>query len=132
RLAMDISEASKERGRQVRVALNGSPVARNAATSPAFDLVPDMEDYLLGAIFGEVWSRPQLELKTRSVITMAILAAQGQEPQLKVHIGYALNLGWTEEEISEMFLHVMPYAGAPAALNALRVASDVFKARAGK
>ncbi|MEX2431143.1 MAG: carboxymuconolactone decarboxylase family protein [Dehalococcoidia bacterium] len=127
---MDISEASKERGRQVRVALNGTPAARNPATGPAYDLVPDLEDYLMGAVFGEIWGRPQLDLKTRSVVTMSVLAAQGHEPQLRQHIGYALNLGWTQGEIAEMFLHVLPYAGAPATLNALRVAGEVFKARA--
>ena len=126
---MDISEASKERGRQIRIALNGTPAARNAATGPAYALVPDLEDYLMGAVFGEIWGREQLDLKTRSAVTMAVLASHGHEPQLRVHIGYALNLGWSQEEISEMFLHLMPYAGAPVTLNALRIAGEVFQAR---
>ena len=126
---MDISEASKERGRQVRMALGGTPSPRSAATTPAYDLVPELEEYLLGAVFGEIWGREQLDLKTRSAVTLSALAVLGHEPQLKGHIGYALNLGWSQEEIAEIFLHILPYGGVPATLNALRVAGEVFKQR---
>jgi 4-carboxymuconolactone decarboxylase len=126
---MNISEASKQRGREVRKALGGTPDPGNPTSTIAYELVPDLQDYMLGAVFGDIWGRPQLDLKTRAVVTLASLATQGREPQLRAHINYALNLGWTQEEIAEMFVHVMVYAGAPSALNALRVAGEVFKAR---
>ena len=60
---------------------------------------------------------------------MTALTVTGKEPQLKGHIGYALNLGWTKEELGEMFMHLVFYAGLPSTLNALSVARTVFEER---
>lgn len=92
-------------------------------------MVHGMEDHIIAALFGDVWGRDVLPKKIRSIATMSALTALGKEPQLTGHIGWALNLGWTKEEISELFFHLAFYAGLPAALNALRLARGVFKER---
>ena len=102
---------------------------RTAAGLPQYDLVPGMGDWVTASLFGEVWGRPQLPKKIRSIATMTVLTVTGKEPQLKGHIGYALNLGWTKEELGEMFMHLVFYAGLPSTLNALSVARVVFEER---
>ncbi len=126
---MEISESQKERGRQVRQVLSKSSSPRSASNSAGFDLVPELEDYALGINFGELWSRPVLDIKTRCGIVMAMLVAQGLEPQLKSYVGYSLNAGWTPAEICEVFVQSISYCGMPRALNGLKAAGEVFKER---
>ena len=126
---MIISEESLEKGRKVRQVLSNNASPRSASNSPAFDLVPELEDYALGINFGEIWSREQLDIKTRVAITIGALTALGVEPQMKSYVGYALNAGWTAQEIAEMFVQCISYTGLPRALNGLRVAGEVFAAR---
>jgi 4-carboxymuconolactone decarboxylase len=88
---------------------------------------PQMADYIVEFVFGDVFSRPQLDLKTRELITVAALTAMGTAPaQLRAHIYGALNAGCTRQEISEAIAQMCVYAGFPAALNGLQAASDVF------
>jgi 4-carboxymuconolactone decarboxylase len=75
------------------------------------------------------WTRPGLDLKTRSVVTLAVLAALGRTQEIRGHVRGGLNNGLTPDEIRELFLHVACYAGFPAAIEALRVAGDVFQER---
>jgi len=126
---MIISEESLEKGRNVRQVLSNNASPRSASNSPAFDLVPELEDYALGINFGEIWSREQLDIKTRVAITIGALTALGVEPQMKSYVGYALNAGWTAQEIAEMFVQCISYTGLPRALNGLRVAGEVFNER---
>ena len=78
--------------------------------------------------FGDIYSRPQLDLRTREIATIASLATLGcAQPQLKVHIEAALNVGCTREEIVEVFMQMALYAGFPAALNALFAAREIFE-----
>ena len=126
---MDISEASKERGRQVRQVLSNSTSPRSASNSAGFDLVPGLEEYALGINFGEIWSRPQLDIKMRCAITLSALTALGVEPQIKSYVGYALNAGWTSEEVCEVFVQCISYCGLPKVLNGLRMAGEVFAER---
>lgn len=79
--------------------------------------------------WGLIWSRPQLPLKTRSLVTIAMLAAINREDELRGHINGALNNGATPEEISEVFLQAAVYAGWPASNSAMRVAVEVFRER---
>jgi len=102
---------------------------RTAAGLPQYDLVPGMGDWVTASLFGEVWGRSGLTKKIRSISTMSALTVTGKEPQLKGHIGYALNLGWSKEEVSELFMHLVFYGGLPSCLNALSVAQVVFKER---
>ncbi|MDO8689481.1 MAG: carboxymuconolactone decarboxylase family protein [Dehalococcoidia bacterium] len=80
-----------------------------------------------GHLFGEVWSRPGLALRDRSMITMVVLTVLASTEELKGHMRYALNNGIAKEEILEMIMHVAHYAGWPAAVNALRVVKEAFE-----
>jgi 4-carboxymuconolactone decarboxylase len=93
-------------------------------------IAPDFSRLLVEFGFGDIYSRPGLDLKSREIATIAALAALGNaQPQLKVHIEGALNVGCTREEIVEVFMQIALYAGFPAALNALFAAREVFEAR---
>lgn len=79
--------------------------------------------------WGAIWSRPQLPLKTRSLVTIAMLTAINRADELKGHINGALNNGATPEEIAEVFLHSAVYLGWPASGTSLRIAVEVFRER---
>ena len=76
--------------------------------------------------FGEIWSRPGLDKRTKSVITIAALMAMGRRKGLELNIRMGTNNGVTQEEITETLLHLAPYAGFPAAGEALSIAHKVF------
>ena len=98
-----------------------------AALAP---IAPDFARLMIEFGFGDIYSRPQLDLRAREIATIAALAALGNaQPQLKVHIEAALNVGCTRDEIVEVFMQMAVYAGFPAALNALFAAQEVFAAR---
>jgi 4-carboxymuconolactone decarboxylase len=78
-------------------------------------------------IFGTLWTRPGLDLKTRTLICVISDAATGRDPELKLHLRFALNQGWTEDELSEALLHLAGYVGAPLVREALLTAVEVFK-----
>lgn len=91
------------------------------------DIAPDFARYLIEFPFGDIYSRPGLDLKSREIATVAALTALGNAaPQLKVHIGAALNVGCGREEIIEVIMQMAVYAGFPAALNGLAAAKEVF------
>lgn len=79
--------------------------------------------------WGTIWSRPQLPLKVRSLVTIGMLAALNRADELKGHINGALNNGATPEEIAEVFLHSGVYLGWPASGTATRLAVEVFRER---
>lgn len=89
-------------------------------------LSPDFANMVTDFVAGDVWSRPNLELKTRSLITVAALAALGRQNALRLNIEMALNNGATRAEILETLLHMVVYAGFPACWDALVVADEVF------
>ncbi|RQS66116.1 carboxymuconolactone decarboxylase family protein [Burkholderia sp. Bp8963] len=96
-------------------------------------IAPDFARLLIEFGFGDIYSRPQLDLRSREIATIAALAALGNaQPQLKVHIEAALNVGCTRDEIVEVFMQMALYAGFPAALNALFAAHEVFRQRDGE
>ncbi len=80
-------------------------------------------------VWGGVWNRPGLELKYRSLVVVSVLAAIGQNEELKTHLRGALNLGWTADELREALLQISGYAGFPAAHEALRVLSEIVTQR---
>jgi len=91
------------------------------------DIAPDLGRYIIGFAFGEIYTRPPLDLQQRELITLAALAAQGGcEKQLHVHIHASLNVGLTREQIIETFIQCIPYLGFPKVLNAVFVAKEVF------
>ena len=94
------------------------------------EIAPDLGRYIIEFPFGDVYSRPGLDLKSREIATVAALAALGNaRPQLKVHIHGALNVGCTREEIIEIMIQMAVYAGFPAALNGVFAAKEVFAER---
>ena len=94
------------------------------------DIAPQFADYLIEFPFGDIYSRPQLDLKSREIGVVAALTAMGHAaPQLKVHIHGALNVGCTREEVVEIIMQMAVYAGFPAALNGLFAAREVFAER---
>lgn len=89
-------------------------------------LSPDFGAMVTNFLAGEVWSRPNLDLKTRSLITVAALTALGRVHGLRLNIEMALNNGATRAEILETLLQMAPYAGFPACWDALVIADEVF------
>jgi 4-carboxymuconolactone decarboxylase len=94
------------------------------------DTAPDLGKYIVEFAFGDIYSRPGLSLKERQLVTISSLTTQGGcEPQLKVHINAALNVGLSPNKIVECLIHCVPYTGFPRVLNAINVAKEVFKER---
>jgi 4-carboxymuconolactone decarboxylase len=91
------------------------------------DIAPEFARYLIEFPFGDIYSRPGLDLKSREIAVVAALTAMGNAaPQLKVHIHAALNVGVTRTEVVETIMQMAVYAGFPAALNGLAAAREVF------
>ena len=94
------------------------------------DIAPDFARLLIEFPFGDIYSRPGLDLKSREIAVVAALTALGNAvPQLKVHIHGALNVGCTRQEVVEVIMQMAVYAGFPSALNGLFAAKEVFKER---
>lgn len=112
-------------GMQIKDELLGAGAAdeRYARTT---DFNRPFEDLVTRYCFGETWSRPGLDRKTRSLITLAALTAMVRPNQLKVHVRAALNNGATREEISEVLVHTAVYAGVPAGVEAFTAAEQVL------
>ena len=90
----------------------------------------DLERYIIEFAYGDIYSRPGLELRERVIISVAILAAlAGRETQLRMHIKSALNFGISMQELEEIILQTIPFMGFPTAMNALNVLSE-FKEEA--
>jgi len=101
----------------------------SAAREQVRDIVPGLIDLGERVLFGEVWERPGLSKRDRSLITCATLIALGRERQLVGHLGRALDNGLSKKELSEVITHLAFYAGWPAAMTAAQVAKDVFDKR---
>jgi 4-carboxymuconolactone decarboxylase len=92
------------------------------------DVAPDMARYVVEFPYGDIYSRPGLDLKTRELVTIAALTSmRGVQPQLEDHVHGALNVGCSREEIIEVIIQMAVYAGFPAAINGLLAAKKVFK-----
>jgi 4-carboxymuconolactone decarboxylase len=89
-------------------------------------LHPDLEKLVMEFAFNDIYGRPELDIKSREIATVAALAALGHTAQLKVHTQSALNVGVTREEIVEIILQMALYAGFPAAINAMQAVKEVF------
>ena len=83
-------------------------------------------DMATETVFGTLWTRPGLDLKTRSLVCVVSDAATGREPELGLHLRMALRQGWTEEELTEVLLHLSGYVGVPIIRESMLVASKVF------
>ena len=96
------------------------------ATADATALTRPFQAYITRNAWGEVWSRPELDRRTRSMLTLALLAALGHEHELAMHVRAALGNGVTPTEVGEVLMHTAVYAGVPAANAALRIAQETM------
>ena len=106
------------------------PQPRPSALNAVRDIVPKFAELTDTVLFGDVWERPELSKRDRSLITVAVLTALYRTDQLRGHIGRALDNGLTREEIGEAITHIAFYAGWPVSVNAAQVAKQVFDERA--
>jgi 4-carboxymuconolactone decarboxylase len=97
----------------------------NKALGGATDFTQPMQEHITAKAWGDVWQRPGLALKTRSMITVAMLIAMGKQHELKGHVRGALNNGVTPAELQEILLHAAVYCGVPSAVEAFRTAAEV-------
>ena len=115
------------KGAEVRRRLLGDEwVDRTAKTTYADPVMKTFIDVTTEAVFGTLWTRPGLDLKTRALVCVVSDAATGREPELAIHLRMALREGWTEDELTEVLLHLLGYVGAPLTRDAMLVASRVF------
>jgi 4-carboxymuconolactone decarboxylase len=104
----------------------GAPQVLGPLRKVAPDLVAMIRDFA----FGEIYARPGLDLKSRQLVTLSALAAQGAHSlEFKAHVHGALTLGWTKEQIIEALMQIAVYAGFPAAIHALLLAQEAFNER---
>lgn len=121
---MDRKDSAFEAGMTVRSEMFGASGVQRLTQATEFNR--PFEDLVTRYCFGDVWTRPGLDRKTRSLITLAALAALTKPNQLKVHVRGALANGATAEEIREVLLHTAIYAGIPCGVEAFNAASEVL------
>lgn len=121
----EMSDSRYERGTRKLAEIDGE--VGEAVIASLADIAPDFARYVVEFPFGDIYSRPGLDLRSREIATIAALTAMGNaQPQLKVHIQAGLNVGLTRDEIVETIMQMAVYAGFPAALNGLSAAREVF------
>jgi len=108
-----------ERGLAKALELGGQADPQTVAS------VGDLGRYLVEFVFGDIYSRPGLSLREREMVAVAVLLALGREPQLRVHLKAALHIGITWQELEEIVLQTVPYAGFPLALNAMQALAQL-------
>ena len=113
-------------GMAVRTAVLGKAhVERATSRMTKFDA--EFQDFITRYCWGEIWTRPGLERKTRSLLNLAMLASLGREEEFKLHLRASPNTGVTRDEVKEVLLQVAIYAGVPAANSAFRMAREIFQ-----
>jgi 4-carboxymuconolactone decarboxylase len=113
-----------DKGLATRKQVMGEDFVANALGN-ATDFTLPIQQYITRNAWGDVWQREGLDLKTRSLITVAMLTALGKQHELKGHVRGAINNGATVAEIQEVLLHASIYCGLPAAVEAFRSAAEV-------
>ncbi|MET8265738.1 4-carboxymuconolactone decarboxylase [Micromonospora arida] len=112
-----------------RQVLGDAHVDRAIAGTDEF--TADFQDFITRYAWGEVWSRPGLDRRTRSCVTLAVLATLHHDEELAMHVRAALRNGLSPEEVAEVLLQVGVYAGVPAANRAFKVAREALRQEAG-
>ena len=116
-----------KKGTEIRRKLMGDAYADKMATTVYDDpLMKKFGDYARESVFGMLWSRPGLDLKTRALICVISDTAQARWPELAIHLRMARRQGWTEDELGEALLHMSGYVGLPAVREGMLVAKEVF------
>ena len=122
--AQDISKRYSQGMSTRRSVLGDAHVDRASASATEFD--QPFQELITEAAWGHLWSRPHWTKRERSMVTIALLAALGQDEELAMHIRATLNTGASREDIQEALLHVAIYAGVPAANHAFKIAKQTF------
>jgi 4-carboxymuconolactone decarboxylase len=121
-----MDESRFETGMRIRKSVLGDEhVAKTQARQTSLDA--PFQQFITEFVWGSLWARPDLDLRTRSMITVAILAALGRHEELALHLRASQNTGVTPQEITEILLHVAVYAGVPAANTAFSLAKTVLQ-----
>lgn len=115
-----------ERGLATRREVLGADYVDKSIAS-ADDFNRPMQELVTEYCWGEIWNRPGLDRRTRSIINLSMLTALNRPHEIKLHVRGALNNGLTKAEISEVFLQAAIYCGVPAAIDSFRIAREVFK-----
>lgn len=121
-----MKDSTYEAGMAVRRRVLGDAHV-NRATQNTTDFDAEFQELITRHAWGDIWTRPGLDLRTRSLITIAILATLGREEELKLHLGATRNTGASQDEVKELLMQVAVYAGVPAANSAVRIAKQVFE-----
>ena len=114
-----------EKGLKIRREVLGAEFVDNAIAS-ADDFNRPLQEIVTQYCWGEIWGRPGLDRRTRSIINLAMISALNRQHEVKMHVKGALNNGLTKEEIREVFLQVAIYCGVPAGVDSFRTAKEVF------
>ena len=120
-----MSNENYRRGEQIRREVLGSKRVDATLADPE-DFSRTMIEVTTEFAWGQIWTRPGIDRRTRSFMTLAMLAALNRPHEIAVHVRGALNNGLSRDEIKEIFLHVLPYCGAPAAIDGTAIAKQVF------
>ena len=115
-----------DKGLKIRREVLGAEYV-DAAISTADDFNRPLQELVTEYCWGEVWGRPGLYRKTRSMLNLAMLSALNRPHEIKAHVRGAINNGLTKEDIKEVFLVVAIYCGVPAAVDSFRIARELFK-----
>ncbi len=119
----------REKGAEIRRSLMGEAYAGSLESTVYGDPgMREFRDLAQEIAFGTVWSRPGLDLKTRTLICVVSDTATGRYPELAIHLRMALRQGWTEAELTETLLHLSVYVGLPLVREALQTAGATFAA----
>jgi 4-carboxymuconolactone decarboxylase len=118
-------EERRQRGARLLVEMLGAGAAEQTRAAWR-EICPEFEAYVVEFLAGEIWSRPQLDRRTKSLVTIAALAALGRTRGLELNLRMARINGVTRQEIVETFLQLAPYAGFPAAWEGLALAREVY------
>ena len=117
-----------ERGQETRRMFGGGQITGGSSPA-AWELAPDLERIIGEALFGTIWRREALTPVQREMITLSCLIVMNREVQLKRHLGNALNVGLTPDQLVELIIHDTWYGGAPAGIQALTICKEVFDER---
>ena len=120
-----MSDELLDRGMKIRRSVLGDTYV-DQAVAKRTEFTADFQDLLTRYAWGDVWTRPGLDRRTRCCITVAMLVALNREEELALHVRAALDSGVTAEELKEVLLQSAIYCGIPAANAAFRVASEVL------
>jgi 4-carboxymuconolactone decarboxylase len=115
-----------EKGLAIRRQVLGADYVNNALAT-ADDFNRPLQELVTEYCWGEIWGRPGLDRKTRSMLNLAMLSALNRPHEIKAHVRGALANGLTKDDIKEVFLQVAIYCGVPAAVDSFRLAKEVFK-----